>query len=129
MPAYNKTMFCDGTVSKCYTHRATGTAWSTHRAVCQSYGGDLVVYETMAEQILVERYFIAKYGGVFNYWIGVSRPSGATYDSWETVHGTKLYDRSPVSPEGSYPTRGAYAHWCADAAFCQSSAMQRSNIC
>ena len=111
-------MFCDGTVSKCYKHETAGYDWGVQRNKCWSYGGELVVFETLGEQILVENYFQAKYGSRFNYWIGVSKSYGCAYeeDCWTTVYGTKLYNRSPVSPEGAYPTRGAYAHWCAAAA-------------
>lgn len=57
MPAYNKTFFCDGTVSKCYSLRTGGFAFNTVRQNCQQFGGDVVTYETLGEQIQVEYYF------------------------------------------------------------------------
>jgi hypothetical protein len=60
VPAYNKTFFCDGTVTKCYTLRTGGFAYDTQRTQCQQFGGDIVFYESMAEQIEVDNYFYSK---------------------------------------------------------------------
>ncbi len=110
MPAYNKTFFCDGTVSKCYSKRGS-MSWSEARTTCQAYGGDLVVFETMGEQIMMETYFVDKTGGHDDYWIGVYKSAARNAPFYRISDNAELFHRSPVSPEGSYPTYGKYAHW------------------
>ena len=110
MPAYNNTFFCDGTVSKCYVRKAS-TNWDGARQTCQALGGDLVVFETMGEQIMLETYFYQKTGATYDYWIGVYHPTTRNSPYIRISDNAQLFHRSPVSPEGSYPTYGKYAHW------------------
>lgn len=60
VPAYNKTFFCDGTATKCYSLRTGSFSYDTQRAQCQQFGGDMVFYESLAEQVEVDGYFQTK---------------------------------------------------------------------
>jgi hypothetical protein len=45
-PAYNKTYFCDGSATLCYTHVAAAANFDQQRATCEAMGGELVRYNS-----------------------------------------------------------------------------------
>lgn len=49
-PTNNATFFCTGNTSKCYYSMPKNT-WDVQRKFCQDYGGDLVVYDNVWEQV------------------------------------------------------------------------------
>ncbi len=84
---------CDQT--QCYRLYSTAKNFDTARKQCALDGGDLVVYTTLGQQLLVENYFKAFTlpGG---YWVGTSRPSLG--GAWSNVDGSPLPQNASYDP-------------------------------
>jgi hypothetical protein len=54
-PLFGATFVCDQT--QCYRLYATARNFDTARKQCITDGGDLVVYQSLGQQMLVENYF------------------------------------------------------------------------
>ena len=72
-PKNNATFFCDGTATTCYLHVANSSNFTLAESYCNRFGGNLVKYDTGAQQVMVETYFST----LTDYWIGLRRTSAA----------------------------------------------------
>ncbi len=74
-PADNETFFCEGTNTWCFSHNSTAGSFGDHQAACKAGGGNLVMYDSPAMQLLVEKVFST----LTDYWVGLKRESGKPY--------------------------------------------------
>ncbi len=123
--------------TKCYAYVAVTSAWQTHRTACQKLnGGDLVVYESLQEQVgrlgpklmgchsrreairvptlvppcsqaEVEGYFLSVSGLSLVYWLGFFRIGTTATSSWVSVREQNKF-MSVAMMSGGLPY---YTHW------------------
>jgi hypothetical protein len=105
-PIANETFFCENSWGKCWSYGSTLKSWQDARTDCQGQGGDLVVYASAAQQLLVEGYFTSGYSQPVT---GLQRPNlyggqqGAGAEYW-------VRPGSCATPAG-LPAQGAAWAW------------------
>jgi hypothetical protein len=80
---------------QCYRLYAAAKNFDTARKQCATDGGDLVVYSSLGQQMLVENYF-KSFVLPAGYWVGTSRPSIG--GAWANVDGSPLPQNASYDP-------------------------------
>ena len=77
MPQNNDYTYCPANSTSCYLYKSSGGSYASAVGYCQGLGGYVVAWNSDAEQLDVERYFIGT-ASLSQYWISMFK-AGTLY--------------------------------------------------